>query len=228
MLHVVTPSTVSNRSALKIRKVPRKLSAYGFGVLPPGSFGSSIYWRMVMEVSFLRYLLALSPFPVLILMFPDLALPIGQAPALMFLMVYLVESRVLSVDNPERRRRLMPEEEAEQGADIAKVRGRDILTRIAAKRGLKAGELHMVIEQSALARIAPLTIVSVQSDMPEPHVLDLDAEEQQLIRDTLFDAEFTEQRMHISSLALGRFMHDVTLEARSVSAHARLEALATA
>ncbi|MGC9417687.1 MAG: hypothetical protein ACP5EN_01830 [Rhodovulum sp.] len=228
MLHVVTPSTVSNRSTMKIRKVPRKLIGHGFGILPPGSLGSSLYWRMIMEVSFLRYLLALSPFPVLILMFPDLALPIGQAPALMFLMVYLVESRVLSVDNPERRRRLMPEEEAEQGADIAKVRGREILTRIAAKRGLKAGELHMVIEQSALARIRPMTFVSVQTDTPEPQVLDLDEEERQMIRDGLFDAEFTEERMHITSLALGRFMHDVTLETKSVSAHARLEALATA
>ncbi|TCO73298.1 hypothetical protein [Rhodovulum euryhalinum] len=228
MLHVVTPSTVSSRATTKIRKVPRALIGHGFSILAPGSMGSSIYWRMFMEVSFLRYLAALSPFPILILLFPDLALPIGQAPALMFLMVYLVETRLLSVDNKERRQRLMPEEEAERGADIAKARGREILTRIAAKRGLKAGALHLVIEQSALARIAPLTIVSVQTDMPEPQVLDLDEDERQLIRDMLFDASFTEQRMHISSLALGRFLHDVTLETRGVSAHARLEALATA
>lgn len=226
MLHVVTPSTVSSRSTTKIRKAPRKLIGHGFGLLPSGSMGGKLFWRMVMEVSFLRYLIALSPFPVLILMFPDMALPIGQAPALMFLAVYLVESRVLSVDNPERRRRLMPEEEAEQGADMAKVRGREILTRIAAKRGLAAGELHLVIEQSALARVTPLTFVSVQSDMPEPHVLDLDDEEQALIHEVLFDTEFTEERLHISSLALNRYMHDVTLEAKSVSAHARLEALA--
>lgn len=228
MLHVVTPSTVSSRSTTRIRKVPRALIGHGFGILPSGSMGSSIFWRMVMEISFLRYMMALSPFPILIVMFPDLALPIGQAPALMFLMVYLVESRVLSIDNAERRRRLMPEEEAERGADIARARGREILTRIAAGRGMDAGELHLVIEQSPLARIAPMTIVSVQTDTPEPTVLDLDEDERQLIRDTLFDAEFTEQRMHITSLALGRFLHDVTLEARSVSAHARLEALATA
>ncbi|TCM87521.1 hypothetical protein [Rhodovulum steppense] len=228
MLHVITPSTVSSPSTMKIRKVPRGLFAHGFSVLPRGSFGSPLYRRMVVEVSFLRYLLALSPFPVLILMLPEHALAIGQAPALMFLVVYLVESRVLSVDNPERRRRLMPEEEAERGADIARARGREILTRIAAKRGLKAGELHLVIEQSALARISPLTFVSVQTDIPEPQVLDLDEEERGLIETTLFDAEFTEQRMHITSLALGRFLHDVTLETKGVSAHARLEALATA
>jgi hypothetical protein len=228
MLHVVTPSTVSSRSATKIRKVPRALFGHGLSLLPSGAMGTSIYWRMMMEVSFLRYCAALAPFPLLMVAFPEMALPIGQAPALMFLVVYLVESRVLSVDNPERRCRLMPEEEAERGADIAKTRGREILTRIAAKRGLKAGELHLVIEQSALARVPPVTIVSVQSPDPEPQVLELDEEEQALIRETLFDRDFTEERMHISSLALGRFLHDVTLEARSVSAHARLEALKTA
>ncbi|MBN2907812.1 MAG: hypothetical protein JXJ18_13965 [Rhodobacteraceae bacterium] len=228
MLHVVTPTTVSNRSILKIRKVPRALIGHGMSVLPSGSMGRSIFWRMAMEISFLRYCAALTPFPVLMLIFPDSALPIGQFPAVMFLAVFLVESRLLSVDNPERRRRLMPEEEAERGADIAKVRGREILTRIAAGRGMKAGALHLVIEQSALARIPPITIVSVQTDQPEPQVMDLDEAERALIRDTLFDREFTEQRMHITSLALGRFLHDVTLEAQSVSAHARLEALASA
>lgn len=228
MLHVVSPSTVSNKSILRIRKVPRALFGHGVSLLPPGSFSSKLYWRLTMEISFLRYCAALLPFPVLMFMFPEMALPIGQAPALMFLMVYFVESRVLSVDNAERRRRLMPEEEAERGADIAKVRGREILTRIAAKRGLKAGELHLVIEQSALARITPVTFVSLQTATPEPEVLDLDEEERALIHETLFDGDFTEERMHITSLALGRFLHDVTLQAKSVSAHARLEALATA
>jgi len=228
MLHVVTPSTVSSASAVKIRKVPRALFGHGTALLPSGAMGSSPYWRMLMEVSFLRYCAALSPFPLLMVSFPDLALPLGQAPALMFLAVYLVESRVLSVDNPERRRRLMDEEEAERGADIAKARGREILTRIAAGRGLKAGELHLVIEQSALARVPPMTIASVQTADPDPRVLELDEAEQQLIRDTLFDRDFTEERLHITSLALGRFLHDVTLEAKGVSAHARLEALKSA
>lgn len=228
MLHVVSPATVSNKSLLRIRKVPRALFGHGVALLPSGSFSSRLYWRMTMEISFLRYCTALLPFPILMLVFPEMALPIGQAPALMFLMVYLVESRVLAVDNPERRRRLMPEEEAERGADIARVRGREILTRIAARRGLKAGELHLVIEQSALARVPPVTMVSLQSPTPEPHVLELDEEERALIEETLFDGEFTEDRLHISSLALGRFLHDVTLDAKSVSAHARLEALATA
>ncbi|ARE40833.1 hypothetical protein RGUI_2692 [Rhodovulum sp. P5] len=226
MLHVVTPSTVSRKYAMKIRKVPRALFGHGSGLLPPGSMTSKIYLRMLMENSFLRYCIPLTPFPVAMLLFPDLALPIGQAPALMFLVVYLFESRLLSVDNPERRRRLMAEEEAERGADIAKARGREILTKIAAKRGQTAGELHLVIEQTQLARIPPVTIVSLQTAEPEPTVLDMDEEEVALIHETLFDDEFTEQRMHITSLALGRFLHDVVLEARSVSAHARLAALA--
>jgi len=227
MLHIVTPSTAS-KSAMKIRKVPRPLFGHGQALLPAGATGRKIYWRMLMEISFLRYCAALTPFPLAMLIFPEAALPIGQFPAVMFLVVYLVESRVLSVDNPDRRRRLMPEEEAERGADIAMARGREILTRIAAKRGQKAGELHLVIEQSALARIPPLTVVSLQSADPEPTVLEIDEDEQEIIRETLFDQDFTEERMHITSLALGRFLHDVTLDARSVSAHARLEALAIA
>ncbi|OLS53595.1 hypothetical protein [Rhodovulum sulfidophilum] len=228
MLHLVTPSTVTNRAIMRIRKVPRQLIGHGMGLLPPGSFGRAIFWRMATEISFLRYCAALTPFPVAMLLFPEAALPIGQFPAFMFLVVYLVESRVLSVDNAERRHRLMPEEEAERGADIARARGRQILTRIAAQRGLRSGDLHLVIEQSSLARIPPITLVSLQTATPEPQILELDDEERQLIRDTLFDAEFTEDRMHVTSLALGRFLHDVTLDARSVSAHARLEALATA
>lgn len=228
MLHVITPSTVSNRSALRIRKVPRALIGFGLGMTPRGAITGSLYWRMVMEMSFLRYCLALSPFPLLMLILPDHALVIGQAPALMFLAVYLVESRVLSVDNAERRRKLMDPEEAERGTDALKVRGREVLTRIAAKRGLQAGELHLVVEQSSLARVAPMTLVSVQRAEPEPEVLDLSEEEQALIHEGLFDRDLTEKHMHTCSLALGRFLHDVTLEARSVSAHARLEALATA
>lgn len=228
MLHVVTPSEITSSTVLKIRKVPRKLFGHGTSLLPSGSMTTSIFWRMLVEVSFLRYCAALLPFPILVLMFPEKALAIGQAPAVMFLAVYFVESRILSVDNPDRRRQLMPEEEAERGADIAKVRAREILTRIAAKRGMNAGELHLVIEQSALARIEPLTVVSVQTAEPEPQIVELDEEERRLIHETLFDSDFTEKRMHTTSLALGRFLHDVTLEAKSVSAHARLEALASA
>ncbi|MBK1634902.1 hypothetical protein CKO19_04065 [Rhodovulum adriaticum] len=227
-MHVITPSTVSNRSALRIRKVPRGLFGFGQGMLPAGSMGGKMYWRMLMEINFLRYCAALIPFPVLMMFFPEKALLIGQAPALMFLAVFLVESRVLSVDNPERRRRLMDPEEAERGADTLAVRGREVLTRIAAKRGLAAGELHLVVEQSALARLAPVTFVSVQRAEPEPEVLDLSEEERAIIESDLFDATLTEKHMHTCSLALNRFLHDVTLEARSVSAHARLAALATA
>ncbi|TCP58709.1 hypothetical protein EV663_11839 [Rhodovulum bhavnagarense] len=226
MLHVVTPSTVSNRSALKIRKVPRSFIGFGLGMLPRGAMTRSIYWRMAMEINFLRYCAALVPFPLAMLIFPEKALLIGQAPALMFLAVYFFESRLLSVDTPERRRRLMAEEEAERGADMLGARGREVLTQIAAQRGLGAGVLHLVVEQSALARLPPITLVSLQRAEPQPEVLDLSAQEQAAIRAGLFDGTFTEKHMHTCSLALGRFLHDVSLDARGVSAHARLAALA--
>jgi hypothetical protein len=50
----------------------------------------------------------------------------------------------------------------------------------------------LVAEQSELARVTPLTLVSVQSAVPEPHVLDLDAEDRAILQDTLFDADLTE------------------------------------
>jgi hypothetical protein len=57
------------------------------------------------------------------------------------------------------------------------VRGAAVLSRIAAGRGMTQGELHLAVEQSELARVAPLTVVSVQLAGPPAEVLDLtDAE----------------------------------------------------
>jgi hypothetical protein len=90
--------------------------------------------------------------------------------------------------------------------------------------GIAEGELMLVAEQSELARVPPLTLVSVQSAVPEPHVMDLDAEERAILEETLFDAELTERMLHDVNMREGQPIREVRIEARSVSAHARLAA----
>jgi hypothetical protein len=82
----------------------------------------------------------------------------------------------------------------------------------------------LVAEQSELARVTPLTLVSVQSAVPEPHVMDLDVEDRAILQDTLFDADLTERMLHDANMREGQPIREVRIEARSVSAHARLAA----
>ena len=71
----------------------------------------------------------------------------------------------------------------------------------------------------------PLTLVSVQSDTPEPRVLPLDAEDRALLSTGLFDETFTERDLLAANHRDKRYVREVTQEARAVSAHARLAAL---
>ncbi|MEM8824441.1 MAG: hypothetical protein AAGF30_12585, partial [Pseudomonadota bacterium] len=80
-----------------------------------------------------------------------------------------------------------------------------------------------VIEQSPLARIAPLTYVSVQSE-EGPEVVSLTSDEVAIIRDGMFQAPLDERLLHRINAAENTFIREITLDARSVSAHARLEA----
>ena len=70
----------------------------------------------------------------------------------------------------------------------------------------------------------PLTLVSVQSAVPEPHLLDLDAEDRAILEETLFDEDLTERMLHDVNMREGQPIREVRIEARSVSAHARLAA----
>jgi hypothetical protein len=172
--------------------------------------------------------IALAPFPVAMLIRPDLALPISQAPILMFGIVIWIETSVLSVPTAARRRALIDPDVAARGLDALNARARHLLTRIAARRNITEGRLHLVIEQSAMARVAPLTLVSVQAEAPAPAVHDLDAAEIAMLETELFDADLTEALLHRINLAENTFLRDLPLEARSVSAHARLAAMAAA
>lgn len=220
MLVILSPDTVANPAALRLRRLGEPMLGRGFRLIPRGTRGA--LRRVVLDQPFVRYMLALSPFPAMMLIWPDLALPIAQAPLLMFGLVYAVESRVLAIPDPARRKTLVPPEETARVTDLLGLRSRQILSRIAAGRGMRSERLHLVVEQSRLARVAPLTLVSVQIGEPRAEILPLRAEERAIIAAMLFDDTLDEARLHLVNLAENRFLRSHTIEARSLSAHARL------
>jgi hypothetical protein len=221
-MFIVTPRTVWNPGALQVSHLPRRI--FGRVTLWPrrgATFG--LWLRILFEVEVWRYLMLLLPFAGAAAIWPDRAIAIAQAPLLMFIAVHLAETKLMRL-SPEARKYLISEEEVERGLDLLRVRARAVLTRIAAGRGMVAGTLHLVVEQSELARIAPLTFVSVQWD-EGPEVLALSADEAALIREGLFAEGLDERLLQRINLAGGEFLRDEALEVRAVSAHARLAAM---
>ena len=231
MIFVVTPQTVSNPHALRGGSPPRKILTGLRSVFPSRLMLDPIWWRLALEYPLLRYSFALSPFPAAILIWPDLALPISGAPLLMFLFINFIEGNVLSISDPDRRRKLLPEDEVARRQDLFAMRARTVLTRLAAGRGMADGTLTLVVEQSPMAPVPVLSVISVQAEVEDAPVLDLDPDERAMIAGTLFDAAegeglLTEAAFHRLSLRENRFLHAVTLDARAISAHARMAALA--
>lgn len=226
MMLIAAPSRVLNPAVLEITAPPRKFLSRGFGIVPRGRPLRAAFWRLVVEFQLLRYLLALFPFPLAMAIWPHLALPISQAPLLMFLLVYLVEVRVFSIP-PGARKTLIDEAEAARALDALRVRGAAILARIAALRDMAEGEMYLAVEQSELARVTPLTVVSVQLGGARARVLDLSDAEIALIRDELFADGLDERLLQRVNQAENVFFRSAAFDAASVSAHARLEALAT-
>lgn len=220
-MFLVSPATVLNRSALEMRSVPRRF--LGRATPWPRRGGVGLLARILFEVEIWRYLAALLPFVVAMAVWPGSAFAIAQAPLPMVIVIYLVESRLLRVPKA-RRADLVPAAEAERGLDLLNARAIRILARIAARRGLTAGRLSLVIEQSELARVPPLTLVSVQSD-DGPAVIDLAPEDRALVRDTLFAPPLTERALQRINLREDRMLRTIALDAARVSAHARLQAL---
>ncbi len=221
-MFIITADTLSNQNALELRQVPRRFLGRVF-VWPRAEGDWRLKARLIFEVELLRYFAALSPFAVAALIWQDSALAISQAPLLMLLVVYAVEMRFLRVAKAARGS-ILPQVDCDRALDLFAVRGRQLLTRIAAARRMAEGTLTLVVEQSDLARIAPLTLVSVQwSEGPE--ILKLTKDERDLIRSTLFDAPLTEAQMHKLTLARNETIHSVALELRTIPAHARMAAL---
>lgn len=227
-MFIVSPQTVTRPHMLEMRQVPRRFLGRGLLIPRRGGTGGLVA-RMIFEVEMLRYLGALLPFAVAALVWQDQALAIAQAPLLMVFVIYGVEMRFLRVP-PARRAAMIDPADAERGLDLLAVRARAILTQIAAGRGLAQGHLHLVIEQSDLCRLPPLTYVSVQSEGgPEviaPEVIALSPGEEALLRDALFQPPLDERRLHRINLRQDEFLRDVGLDLRTISAHARLAAIA--
>ena len=218
---ILTKATVKNPKILEVRQLPRKF----FGrvtVWPKGRIGATRYLRIVAEFQALRYSLTLLPLIVIALIWTNTALPLSQAPILMLLIIWWVEMRLLRVP-ASKRAGLIDPAEAERGLDLLKVQARTVLTRIAAGRGMRAGQLHLVVEQSELGLFAPLTYVSVQSDYV-PKVVDLTTQEQEDIRTHLFQSPLDERLLLRINQSQNIFLRDIPFEARTISAHARLAA----
>ena len=218
---IVTHDTLRNPAILKVRQLPRRF----FGrvtVWPREGLGPGGFLRIISEFQAMRYLLTLSPLLIVGLLWNVAALPLAQAPVLMIALIWWVEMRLLRVP-PKRRAGLIPAAEADRGLDLLRVQARAALTRIAAGRGLRQGELHLVVEQSDLWHLPPLTYVSVQSE-DGPEVLNLSAAERAIIADHLFQPPLTEKLLQRINQSRNVFLHDITLDARGISAHARLAA----
>jgi hypothetical protein len=218
---ILTHSTLRNPAILKVRQLPRKF----FGrvaVWPRGQLGWGGLLRLMFEFQAIRYILTLSPFILIGLSWNAMALPMAQAPILMIFMIWLVEMRILRVAK-SRRPRLIEGAQAERALDLLRVQARAALTKIAAAREMKRGELHLVVEQSELWLISPLTYVSVQSEAG-PEVLRLSETEREILTQTLFQPPLTETLLQRVNQAEGTFIRDITFDTRGVSAHARLAA----
>ena len=219
---ILTPDTVYNPKALATGSVPRKV-LHRIAFLPRGG-GAGLIARVVMENEPLRYFIALSPFVAAMFIWTDLALPISQAPVAMIIVIGFFEMKVLRVSN-DKRKDLMPEDDAARVLDTLNFRARRLLGKIAAHRDQTKGELMLVIEQSELAHITPLTLVSLQTSDGKPRILSMDATEQELIRTELFDDAFTEKALHTANLRDDVYLRITCFDTRGVSGHARLAAL---
>ncbi|WP_439123015.1 hypothetical protein [Marivita sp.] len=219
---VLSPDTVWNPKALETGSVPRKV-LHRIALLPKGG-GFGLIARVIMENEPLRYFIALSPFVAAMFIWRDLALPISQAPVAMIIVIGFFEMKVLRI-SADKREALVAEDDAERVLDTLNYRARRLLTKLAAHRGQTSGTFMLVVEQSELAHVTPLTLVSVQTSDGKPRVLPLDAIERDLIRAELFDADFTERALHNANLREDVYLRSATFDARGVSGHARLAAL---
>jgi hypothetical protein len=217
---IITEATISNRAVLETRSLPRKF--LGRVQLVPRRAGVGLWLRLIVEIQLLRYLAALLPFVIMPLVARDTAAPIMQAPLAMVVVIGLVEMKVLRLSKAGRAR-AVDADTAARRLDALAFRAKAALRKIAARQGITEGDLRLVIEQSELARIAPLTLVSVQTDRPAPRLLSLDATDRAILAD-LFDADLTERDLLAVNHRDDLYIRDIAQEARAVSAHARLAA----
>lgn len=221
-LFVLSPDVVWNPGILNFPTAPRKILERGM-IMPRRDVTWGFIARVIFETEVLRFLVTLMPFGVAAVLWPGAALPISQAPILMILIIGIVELRVLRVPR-EKRKSMTTEAEAARALDTLNFRGRRILAQLAARRGIETGTIYLVVEQSDMVRVPPMTIASLQLDEGKSRLAPLSAEERAVIRDGLFDRDFTERHLFLANQREGVSFRSVSFEARGVSAHARLAA----
>jgi hypothetical protein len=221
-LFVLSPDTVWNPGILNFPTAPRKILERGM-ILPRRDTSWGFIARAIFESQVLRFLIAVLPFGIAALVWPAAALPISQAPVVMLMTIGIVELRVLRIPR-EKRAQMTTEAEAARALDTLNFRGRRILAQLAARRGLQSGTIYLVVEQSDMVRVPPMTIASVQLDEGRSRLVPLTAEERAVVRDGLFDDDFTERQLFQANQREGVSFRSVSFEARGVSAHARLAA----
>ncbi|KIT15034.1 hypothetical protein [Jannaschia aquimarina] len=216
---VVTADTIRNPAILEVRQLPRRF-VDRVTVWPRNASVKTVL-RLLAEMQLLRFASWLAPLVVIALIWRGAALPLSQAPVLMVVLVAWAEMRLLRAS--PRRRAAMDRDAAARTRDLMTVQGRAALTRIAAGRDLRSGALRLVVEQSPLRLLPPLTFVTVQAEDP-PRVLDLTEKERAILHEELFQAPLTEPALHEAATAEDEFLQEVVLDARGLSAHARLSA----
>ena len=216
---VVTRDTIRNPGILEVRQLPRRF--IDRALVWPHHASAGTILRLMAELQMLRYAGWLMPLVAVALIWQDTALPLSQAPVLMVFLIVWAEMRVLRAS--PARRAAMDRDAAARTRDFMAVQGRAALTRIAAGRGLRRGELRLVVEQSPLRLLPPLTFVSVQAEGPA-RVVDLTLAERAVLHEELFRTPLTERALHDAATAEDAFLQEVTLDARGVSAHVRLAA----
>lgn len=220
-MFIVTKSTVTNSAVLETRSLPKRF--FGRVLVLPRYGGFGLWARILLEVQLLRFLVTLLPFALLVFISGEVALTVSQAPVIMLFVIFVVEFRVLRMPKAARQK-LVDADEAARRLDTLAFRARACLRQIAARREVAQGDLHLVIEQSDFARVSPLTLVSVQTDQPEPHLLALEPEDRAILQTGLFDADLTERDLLDVNLRDETYLRDIVQDARGVSAHARLAA----
>ncbi|MEM9708199.1 MAG: hypothetical protein AAF871_05355 [Pseudomonadota bacterium] len=226
MIVFLTHGGIVNRSLLTTKSVPRRVLSLGLFLVPRVPPWRGVFWRAIFEHALARYTVALSPFVIVMAIWPRMALPIAEAPLLMFLFVWLFEKYGLSVPSAEARRALILEDEAGRLLDRIRVAGEAQLSRIGADREIETGMLHLVIEQSAYARVPPLTLVSVLLEAEKIEILNLSRDECDALGRALFPEADTERALHRAGLAEGVQIRRFAFDPRTITAHARLAALA--
>lgn len=221
-MFIVTKDTLLNPGALDTKGLPKRFLSRVMP-WPRARVGWPVIARLVFEMQMLRYTASLIPFVVAMLIWPRAALPLAQAPLAMIIVIALVEGKLLSYSD-KAAEALLSDADADRIEDLLRFRAQGCLARIAARRGLDQGALQLVVEQSEMARVRPLTLITVQSDQPKPHVLDLDEGDCAVLRTGLFTDDLTEDALHRLNARSRTYLRSIAFDTGAVSAHARLTA----